>query len=371
MQRRDTRSFGLACIVGRASIVRTQQRAAAAAPIRRNGSAGVAPMMEFDLIDRIRARVVRRGDVRLGIGDDAALLVPHATERLVAACDTMNVGVHFPPDTAPADIGWKALAVNLSDLAAMGATPAWALLSLSLPQPDAAWLDAFLDGFSELAARHDVALVGGDTTRGALSICVTALGFVPHAQALKRANAHPGDIVCVTGTLGDAAAGLQRWEHPAPDAGASADAEAHAFLRRRLARPTPRVAAAAILRGRARACIDVSDGLVADLGHVARASAVAIDIDAAALPASNALRRLADAAGRLPLQAAGGDDYELAFTVAQIDCDALLADLIASGTPATRIGRVRDGDGVALLDPAGNPLPVPRGWRHFAESAAT
>lgn len=321
--------------------------------------------VEFDLIERIRARVMRRGDVRLGIGDDAALLIPHATERLVAACDTMNVGVHFPADTAPADIGWKALAVNLSDLAAMGATPAWALLSLSLPQPDVAWLDAFLDGFAELAAEHNVALVGGDTTRGPLSICVTALGFVPHAQALKRANAHPGDIVCVTGTLGDAAAGLQRWSSAAPDTAA-----ADATLRARLARPTPRVLAAAILRGRARACIDVSDGLLADLGHVARASAVAIELDAAALPASDALRSVTDAATLLPLQAAGGDDYELAFTVAQIDCDVLLADLEAAGTAATRIGRVLDGDGVSLLDGDGNALPIPRGWQHFSGGTA-
>jgi thiamine-monophosphate kinase len=315
---------------------------------------------EFYLIDRIRARVIRRGDVRLGIGDDAALLVPHPTERLVAACDTMNVGVHFPPDTAPADIGWKALAVNLSDLAAMGATPAWALLSLSLPSPDGDWLDAFLDGFTELAALHDVALVGGDTTRGPLSICVTALGFVPHAQALKRASAHPGDIVCVTGTLGDAAAGLRLWNHSGTDG-------AHAALRTRLTRPTPRVAAAAILRGRARACIDVSDGLLADLGHVARASAVAIEIDAIALPASEALQQTFDTTTRLPLMASGGDDYELAFTVPEIDCDALLADLMAAGTPATRIGRVRDGDGVTLLDADGNALPTPPGWLHFGE----
>ena len=207
---------------------------------------------------------------------------------------------------------------------------------------------------------HNIALVGGDTTRGPLSICVTALGFVPHAEALKRASAHPGDIVCVTGTLGDAAAGLRLWNHAEAD-------DAHAYLRARLTRPTPRVAAAAILRGRARACIDVSDGLLADLGHVARASAVAIEIDAAALPASAALQQAFDSTTRLPLMASGGDDFELAFTVPEIDCEALLADLIAAGTAATRIGRVRDGDGVTLLDADGNALPTPPGWLHFAD----
>lgn len=319
---------------------------------------------EFDLIARIRARAGKRRDVRLGIGDDAALLAPRPDERLVACCDTMNVGVHFPPDTAPADIGWKALAVNLSDLAAMGASPAWALLSLSLPEPDATWLDAFLDGFCELAALHDVALVGGDTTRGPLSICVTALGFVPHAAALKRGSAHPGDIVCVTGTLGDAAAGLQLWRDT--EAGvASSDETTTAFLRRRLNRPTPRIAAGLLLRGRARACIDLSDGLLADLGHVASASAVAIDLEAETLPMSDALRDRADDATRLRWQVAGGDDYELAFTVPELECDALLADLATAGCAATRIGRVLGGEGVRLLDARGDPIAPPQGWQHF------
>lgn len=318
---------------------------------------------EFDLIARIRARAGHRRDVRLGIGDDAALLVPRPDERLVAACDTMNVGVHFPPDTSPADIGWKALAVNLSDLAAMGASPAWALLSLSLPAPDAAWLDGFLDGFSGLARQHDVALVGGDTTRGPLSICVTALGFVPHAAALKRGSAHPGDIVCVTGTLGDAAAGLHLWNAAATDSAPTGGATA--FLRDRLRRPTPRVAAGLLLRGRARACIDVSDGLLADLGHVAAASAVAIDLDAETLPMSEALHGSADATTRLHWQVAGGDDYELAFTVPELECDALLADLAAAGCRATRIGRVLDGEGVRLLDAHGHVMTAPQGWQHF------
>ena len=165
---------------------------------------------EFDLIARIRARCATRDDVVLGIGDDAALLQPPADLQLAVAMDTLNAGVHFPHEASPADIGWKALAVNLSDLAAMGATPAWCTLSLSLPQGDGAWIDAFLDGFLELADAHRVALVGGDTTRGPLSVCVTAHGFVEAGSALLRSGARAGDDIWVSGTLGDAAGALAR-----------------------------------------------------------------------------------------------------------------------------------------------------------------
>ena len=160
---------------------------------------------EFDLIARIRARAGARDDIVLGIGDDAALLAPPPGRHLVVTADTLNDGVHFPRDTSPADIGWKALAVNLSDLAAMGADPAWCTLSLSLPQADPAWIDGFLDGFLGLAARHGIVLVGGDTTRGPLSISVTAMGFVDAGRALRRDGARVGDDIWVTGTLGDAA----------------------------------------------------------------------------------------------------------------------------------------------------------------------
>src|SRR5690606_14715710 len=190
--------------------------------------------MEFDLIARIRARAATRDDVVLGIGDDAALLQPPPGMQLVVTMDALNAGVHFPPATAPADIGWKALAVNLSDLAAMGARPAWCTLSLSLPGGDAGLVDGLLDGFLELAAAHDVALVGGDTTRGPLSLCVAAHGLVEAGRALRRDGAAPGDDVWVTGTPGDAAGALS-----ALQAGAAVDRS----LRARLDRPTPRVAA--------------------------------------------------------------------------------------------------------------------------------
>jgi thiamine-monophosphate kinase len=166
--------------------------------------------MEFDLIEAIRARVdVRRGDVALGIGDDAALLDVPADRQLVACTDTLVAGVHFLPDTAPQDLGWKSLAVNLSDLAAMGAEPAWALLALTLPEADGGFVDHFAEGFAELAGRHGVALVGGDTTQGPLSMTVTTLGTVPRGQALTRGGARAGDAIFVTGTLGDAAGALR------------------------------------------------------------------------------------------------------------------------------------------------------------------
>ncbi|KFN42304.1 hypothetical protein N790_11680, partial [Arenimonas malthae CC-JY-1] len=166
---------------------------------------------EFALIDRIRARARRRDDVVLGIGDDAAVLAVPPGQQLVVTSDTLVAGVHFPEETAPADLGWKTLAVNLSDLAAMAATPAWCTLAMTLPGADDAWLDAFLDGFLELADQHDVSLVGGDTTRGPLSLTVTAFGLVPAGQALRRDGARVGDDVWVTGTIGDAAGALAQW----------------------------------------------------------------------------------------------------------------------------------------------------------------
>ncbi len=319
-------------------------------------------MAEFDLIERIRRRCdIVRADVRLGIGDDAAVLAPPPGHELAACVDTLVAGVHFPHGTAAADIGWKTLAVNLSDLAAIGATPAWALLALTLPHADADFVDAFASGFAELASAHHVALVGGDTTSGPLAITVTALGFVAPARALRRDGACVGDEVFVTGTLGDAAAALRLL-------GSAREAEpAFAELRRRLDRPQPRMASAAVLRGRASACIDVSDGLYADLGHVARQSGVAIELDAACLPASPALLASFDAQERIALQLGGGDDYELAFTIPAAQAHGLAEDLARSGCAATRIGRVVAGKGLRVLDEHGTPLVLAhRGWEHFA-----
>ncbi len=340
--------------------------------------------MEFDLINRIRVRAPSRGDVILGIGDDAAIVQVPADRQLVVATDTLNSGVHFPPDTAPADIGWKTLAVNLSDLAAMGAEPAWCTLSLSLPESDVAWLDGFLDGFLELAAQHRVALVGGDTTRGPLSICVTVHGLVEPGRALRRDGARVGDDIWVTGTLGDAAAALallQRASEPVvavaceagpilqSGSGANAmDAKGLLALRPRLDRPTPRVSIGRALAGLAHSGIDISDGLLADLGHVCRASSVAAEVDIDALPDSSTLVANFDQARRRELQAGGGDDYELCFTALPAMRERIEAIATASATAITRIGRVVEGEGVRAFDRNGAQWqPQQTGYIHFSD----
>ena len=311
---------------------------------------------EFDLIERIRQRVASRGDVVLGIGDDAALLQVPAGMQLVVAMDTLNSGVHFPPETAPADIGWKALAVNLSDLAAMGALPAWCTLSLSLPDADAGFVDGFLDGFLALASPHDVALVGGDTTRGPLSVCVAMHGVIEPGTALCRAGARVGDEVWISGTPGDAAGALAQWQ-----AGVAIDPA----LRARLDRPTPRVSLGRALRGIATSCIDISDGLLADLGHVCKASAVGARVDVDALPASQALRNCFDADARRRLQATGGDDYELCFT-APAERHAAVIEAASAHVTVACIGRVIEGVDVSTVDAHGQAWrPSVAGYRHF------
>ena len=311
---------------------------------------------EFDLIDRIRTRVRERDDVVLGIGDDAALLQVPPGMQLVVTADTLNAGIHFPGTTAPADIGWKSLAVNLSDLAAMGAMPAWCTLSLSLPQADGSWVDAFLDGFLELADQHALALVGGDTTRGPLSISVTAMGLVETGSALRRDRARVGDDVWVTGTLGDAAAALEAMlgQHLIS-----------ASLRQRLDRPIPRIAAGQRLSGIVNSCIDLSDGLLADLGYVCGRSGVGAEIDLANLPVSDALAAL-DPAQRWRWQTSGGDDYELCFTASPRNRELVMQALDFTDVSATRIGRIVAGQGVKAFETEAREWkPVQSGYQHF------
>ena len=325
-------------------------------------------MAEFDLIKLIRRRVASRADVALGIGDDAALLRPPAGHELVVTADTLNAGVHFPVGTAAADIGWKALAVNLSDLAAMGAIPAWCTLSLSLPQADEDWLQGFLEGFCELADLHGIVLVGGDTTRGPLSIGVTAMGHVESGAALRRDRARPGDDIWVTGTLGDAAGALVMGGHlPAPEGfdRNRVPADIQAALQARLDRPTPRVKAGRALLGLARACVDVSDGLLADLGHVCRRSGTGAEVRLPALPATPALRA-AFGTGVHCLQATGGDDYELCFTAPPGLREQVRLALEQVDVDGARIGRIVEGQGVRALDAAGQPWqPGRAGYQHF------
>ena len=319
-------------------------------------------MGEFELIERYFAKLgAARSDVLLGVGDDAALLAMPAGHELVACVDTIVDGRHFPSGARADDVGWRALAVNLSDLAAMGATPAWATLALTMPAADEDWLEGFAAGFAALATVHKVALVGGDTTRGPLAVTVQVLGQVAAGTALRRSGARPGDLVYVTGWPGDAAAGLALLEGRLGGQGANRSA-----LEGKFRRPEPRVAFGERLRGVASACIDVSDGLAADLGRLAAASGVGATLRAEELPLSTALYALAGEQRARELALAGGDDYELVFTVPAAARQALAALTASTGAPACHcIGEIVAGRGVRLLGERGE-LRVPPGWDHFA-----
>lgn len=321
---------------------------------------------EFELIDRFfrqpaEAARIARGDVVLGIGDDGAVLDLPAGRQLVAVLDTLVEGRHFPPGSPPESIGHRALAVNLSDLAAMGAEPAWFLLSLSLPEVDAAFLERFADGLLTLAAGHRIALVGGDTTAGSLTVSVTALGLVDAPRVLHRAGARAGDLLYVSGSPGDATAGLSlAMGEEAP----GIDAAQRQWLLDRFHFPTPRVQLGQALAGLASACIDVSDGLAADAGKLAHASGCGVCIETDRLPLSVALRAHS---GALATQRAlcGGDDYELCFTVPPERADELASRLADVQCAVTCIGRIEPGTAVRALA-GGVPVPFAlHGHDHF------
>jgi len=323
-------------------------------------------MPEFDLIARLRTRIAARADVPLGIGDDAALLQPPAGEQLAITADTLNAGVHFPHQTRPDDLGWKTLAVNLSDLAAMGAQPRWCTLSLSLPDDDPAWLDAFADGFFALADAHDIVLVGGDTTRGPLSCALTAIGSVPPGLALRRDGARAGDDVWVTGTPGEAAAALALWQVGRLDVSRPAAAPLLELWRTRLLRPQPRVAAGLRLRGIAHACVDISDGLLADLGHLCECSEVGAELSLQALPPM-VHGEFASPHQVRQWQLGGGDDYELCFTAPVMQRRAVWQALQGTQVAATRIGCIVPTPGVVVYDVDGAPWHTPKcGYQHFS-----
>jgi thiamine-monophosphate kinase len=317
---------------------------------------------EFELIEKyFSAGGARRSDVAVGIGDDAAVLNPPAGQQLVLTTDVLVAGVHFPAGTDPEAIGYKALAVNLSDLAAMGAEPAWATLGLTLPEANEAWLDGFSRGFLALAGREGVQLVGGDTTRGPLSIGVTLAGFVPPGKALFRSGAREGDDIFVTGEIGDAVLALA-----ALKGRASLTEAMLASVRRKLDWPQPRVREGIALRGLASAAIDISDGLLADLGHIATRSGVKAVIESRAVPLSPALQSVLGREFSLEEALAGGDDYELCFTAAPARREEIEQTLRQVGTRLTRIGTVVAGQGVNCLGPDGRPLSsFNAGYRHF------
>lgn len=314
---------------------------------------------EFELIRRFFVRrdvaaastTAAASGLALGIGDDCALLAPTPGMQLAVSSDMLVEGRHFLSTVDPARLGHKALAVNLSDLAACGATPRAFTLALALPAADEAWLSGFAQGLFALADAHGCALVGGDTTRGPLNICITVFGEVPAGQALLRSGARAGDDLWVSGTLGDARLALEVFRGKA---GISADAFAAA--RMRMEQPVPRVALGQALRGVASAAIDVSDGLLGDLGHILDASGVGATVQADAAQSLLACDEVIDAAQRLELALAGGDDYELCFTAPAAARDAVLNAAQRSGTRATRIGRIDAEPGVRVLDAQGQPV---------------
>ncbi|MBL1260598.1 MAG: thiamine-phosphate kinase [Thiotrichaceae bacterium] len=333
-------------------------------------------VMEFELIERyFTGAGSERDDVVLGVGDDAAILSLPVGHELVVSTDTLVSGVHFFPEVDPHSLGHKALAVNLSDLAAMGARPAWVTLALTLPQVDEAWLAAFSQGFAVLAHQHGVQLIGGDTTSGPLSITVQAMGFVEQGCAWRRDAAKPGDLIYVSGTLGDAGLALEAIQQQI----AFPQDELIGIISR-LEKPTPRIVDALALHGLVNAAIDLSDGLLSDLGHILKASGVGAVIELAQLPLSPAFRacqqnkmasQLSDECWQmLPLSA--GDDYELCFTVkrqAQGDVELLL---LAQGIEACCIG-VIDADteaGLRCMQKNGEQYQTEQsGYEHFKGSA--
>lgn len=312
-------------------------------------------MDEFQLIRQIqRETSVLVQGVKLGIGDDAAVLEIPAGQHLVAATDTLNAGTHFPVGTLPFDIGYKCLAVNLSDLAAMGATPHWALLSLSLPQADPDWLRSFTAGFKSLAQPCGVALVGGDTTCGPLSICLTALGIIEPGRQLLRSGAQPGDLIVVSGTVGGAARILDLLQD-----------DIVASDRHLLDRPCPRVGLGRALVGHASACIDISDGLLADLGHLLKASGCAARLEIVALPAPGVLGDLGDEQ-RWSYQLVGGDDYELLFALPGSQAALLETWRKELDINLSVIGKIEQGHGIRCIGPDGTEFHPRRAcFEHF------
>jgi len=319
-------------------------------------------MGEFELIRRYfaSAACAAGGEaVALGIGDDCALLAPKAGEQLAISTDTLVVGVHFPADCDPFLLGQRALAVSASDLAAMGAAPIGFTLALTLPQADPAWLEGFARGLNQKAQECALTLIGGDTTRGPLAMTVSVFGGVPAGQALTRAGARPGDLLCVGGPLGEAGGAL-----PLVLGEMTAEPAIAEPLLARYWSPQPQLDFGQALRGKASAALDISDGLLADCGHIARASGVALVIEADKLPPSPALEALLGAERALQLKLGAGDDYVLAFTLPAQH----LPSLSANWPQLCVVGRVEAGSGVRVLDGAGADItPRQGGYLHFME----
>ncbi|WP_337880424.1 thiamine-phosphate kinase [Rheinheimera sp.] len=319
-------------------------------------------MGEFELIQRCFAQAGRqRADVAIGIGDDGAVLQVREGCDLVVTTDSMIEGTHFFPDVDPRALGHKLVAVNVSDLAAMGAEPCWLSLGLTLPRVDEAWLTAFAEGLSETADYYNCQLIGGDTTKGPLSLTMIAKGQVPKGKALTRAGAKVGDYVYVTGTLGDAALGLQLVQQQV-----EVSKKHRAHLLQRFHYPTARVALGQALRTIASSAMDISDGLAGDILHILRRSGVGAAIDVSRIPMSQALKDSCSAEQALQLALSGGEDYELLFTVPEIRRSSLEVLVSPYGVPVTCIGRITGVAGKLELKQGEVPLNyLHKGFEHF------
>ena len=319
-------------------------------------------MNEFDFIRHYLSRQQTDTEVVLGIGDDAAIVRPRSGYDLCFSSDMLLAGRHFLTDVAAGDLAHKVLAVNVSDMAAMGATPRWVLLSAALPYLDEAWLKDFCDTLFYQTRAYDITLIGGDTTRGDWVFNVTIIGELPQGAALCRSGAQPGDDIWVSGYLGAAAAGLASIQGKL-----SLPAEVDVACRTRLHRPQPRVGLGQHLLNVATSAMDVSDGLAQDLGHILQASAVGAHVEAALLPALPDLRRVLADERLFSLQLAGGDDYELLFTAPQQAREHVLAASRAAGVPVSRIGRITDNSGcLEVVDGNGDPVHLNhKGFDHF------
>ncbi len=329
-------------------------------------------LSEFDLIREFFSTpgLPPRDDVVRGIGDDGAVLQVPADRELVLSLDTLVAGVHFPVDTPPEDVGYKVLAVGLSDLAAMGAEPAWATLALTLPGIDRQWLKQFSQALLQLAGAYQMQLVGGDTTRGPLTISLQVHGFVPRGTACYRSGAQRGDLVCVTGTLGDAGLALHAMKQAS-----CRDSLHYQQLLDRLQRPQPRVRAALAIRHLVHAMIDISDGLLADLGHILALSGVGACLYVDRVPLSQSFVSMRDCLEKLhwlDVALSAGDDYELCFTVAPDQLQTVQQQLSAAGCVCSCVGEIVDGAGLQCRHEDGRPFqPSATGFDHFAAAAST
>lgn len=314
-------------------------------------------MHEFQLITQYFTKSSKRKDVELSVGDDCAILVPPKDKILAISCDTLIEGVHFFSDISPQDLGYKSLAISLSDLAAMGAEPAWVMLAVSLPHAKEDWLQAFAQGFFQLADHYDLALVGGDTTQGPLVITSQVFGFLSKDKALKRSSAKVGDLIYVTGTLGDAGLALRLLkEHQSVDP----------ILLQRLNRPEPRIKEGLLLSNFAHAAIDISDGLAADLQHILEQSQVGARIYVEQLPLSNILQKSVAIEVAWELALSAGDDYELCFTIPRSQEHQLVQVMQDIECACTCIGEIEAEPGLKIQRKNGQLIELKsKGYEHF------